>query len=333
MQTGTMTFTREVASRMKRAGQLALVVTVCACSGSGDADGAGGSGGNGSTVDITDAILENRSGDCADYVEQYAATVEDVNRGLIFEASLSVTEDSGSCRLTSNAVPNHDFNDGSEPFPNVFQEQTLALDIPRNPELADEPAVLTLTTYNGVMLNGTLIDVLAAACYGVGDEMIGCNDVSTPWRFDPMSPNNDFGTDTNNAHTQPDGTYHYHGNPVALFDDSPGSAGSPVVGFAADGFPIYGSYFFDGSTVRAAVSGYTLREGTRPDPPDGPGGTYDGTYIDDYEFTGAGDLDECNGMTVDGQYGYYVIDAYPWILRCHRGETDPSFDKGAAGAM
>ena len=52
-----------------------------------------------------------------------------------------------------------------------------------------------------------------------------------------------------------------------------------------------------------------------------PGGSYDGTYIQDYEFNqtkldaGTCDLDECNGMTIDGTYGYYVTDSYPWVLK------------------
>lgn len=299
------------------------LVTVCLCSGCGNTGGEA----DGQSIDITDAILENRSPDCADYVDQYAATAEDVYDGKIFEASLSVDSDGDSCSLDTNDVPNHDFNDGSRPFENDFSEQALTLEIVRNPEFADEPSEITLTSYNGVMLNGALIDLLSAGCWNVGDGTIGCNDESIPWRKDPVSPNNNFDTDTHNAHTQPTGAYHYHGPPEALFDDNPGPAGSPVIGFAADGFPIYGSYFFDGSSVRKAVSGYTLREGTRPTPPDGPGGTYDGTYIDDYEFTNAGDLDECNGMTVEGQYGYYVTDAYPWIIKCHRGTPDASFDK------
>jgi len=113
-----------------------------------------------------------------------------------------------------------------------------------------------------------------------------------------------------------------------MFSDS-GTAGvSPVIGFAADGFPIHGSWFFDeaSKTIRKAVSGYTLRQGTRNSNP-GPGGTYNGWYIDDYEFTNAGDLDACNGMTVDGQYGYYVTDSYPWVLGCLAGTPDASFDK------
>lgn len=66
------------------------------------------------------------------------------------------------------------------------------------------------------------------------------------------------GTDNNNAHTQPDGTYHYHGNPMAMFitDCDASGIASPVIGFAADGFPIYGSCFNDNGTVRKATSSY-----------------------------------------------------------------------------
>ena len=41
----------------------------------------------------------------------------------------------------------------------------------------------------------------------------------------------------------------------------------------------------------------------------------------------SGDLDECNGMQVDGQYAYYVIDAYPYVLACFKGLVDASFNK------
>jgi len=42
-----------------------------------------------------------------------------------------------------------------------------------------------------------------------------------------------------------------------------------------------------------------LRINTRPG-----GGTYDGTFIDDWEYIpGSGDLDQCNGMTQNGVYG------------------------------
>ena len=173
--------------------------------------------------------------------------------------------------------------------------------------------------------NGVVVDLLAAGCFGVGDGKIGCNDLSSAWRYDPMSPSANFGTDVHNAHTQPDGRYHYHGDPLAMYGES--SEVSPVIGFAADGFPIYGPYFDDGGTIREARSGFSLKIGSRPSGASDPGGDYDGTFVDDYEYTGAGDLDECNGMTIDGQYGYYVTRTYPWVLACLKGAPDASFDK------
>jgi len=32
-------------------------------------------------------------------------------------------------------------------------------------------------------------------------------------------------------------------------------------------------------------------------------------------------------MTVDGQYGYYVTESYPWVIACFSGAPDDSFDK------
>ena len=58
-----------------------------------------------------------------------------------------------------------------------------------------------------------------------------------------------------------------------------------------------------------------------------PGGSYDGTYTSDWEYSAnAGDLDECNGMTIDGVYGYYVTDSYPWVMGCYKGTPDSSFN-------
>ena len=52
--------------------------------------------------------------------------------------------------------------------------------------------------------------------------------------------------------------------------------------------------------------------------------------MDDYEYVaGLGDLDACNGMTVDGAYGYVVTEGFPYILGCFTGTPDPSFRKNA----
>lgn len=186
------------------------------------------------------------------------------------------------------------------------------------------------------MFNGVPLDLLSAGCYrpnhpmadADGNVPIGCS-TNDPWLLDPLGTTSRFGADQHNAHTQPDGFYHYHGNPQAMFDDYPGPLGSPVIGFAADGFPIYGSHFYDQDTgsERKALSGYTLKSGTRPDSATDLGGSYDGTYVDDWEYTASGDLDECNGMAVNGQYGYNVTDSYPWVMGCLSGVADGSFDK------
>jgi len=70
---------------------------------------------------------------------------------------------------------------------------------------------------NAILLNGVKVDILAAACFQVGDERTGCTDPLQPWRFDPMFSANGFRVDSHNAHSQPDGAYHYHGVPNALF--------------------------------------------------------------------------------------------------------------------
>ena len=291
-----------------------------------EAGGDPGGPGNGDPIDITDAILTNGSGNCADYVESYTSSVMDLGRSVAFNGDLVIESASGTCTFTTNAIPNHDFNDGPG-FPNNVAEQSDVYEVTAAPQMAATTTGLSLTYDNAIMLNGVKSDVLAAACFGVGDERTGCNNINQPWRFDPMFAANGFRVDSHNAHTQPDGTYHYHGTPNALFY-SDTVIESPVVGFAADGYPIFGSYFDDGDVVRKATSSFQLKSGLRPSGAGDPGGTFDGTYRDDYEYVDStGDLDECNGMTVDGVYGYYITDSFPYILACFKGTPDLSFRK------
>lgn len=321
----------------------AAIGLLAACSSSGgsnDASGGTDSGDNdapmAASVDITNVIFDERSADCADYDNTYVSSVMDIQRALGFAGDVLMEAGVDDCTLTTNNIPNHDFNDLSASFATDVSEVPQNFVIARNPSAAASPTPLSQRTYNGVMLNGVPIDLLSAGCYDPtspmadadGNVPIGCRETD-PWLLDPLGPASDFGVDGHHAHTQPNGSYHYHGNPNAMFDDFPGPSGSPVIGFAADGFPIYGSYFLDPASgaVRKAESGYTLRAGTRPSSATDPGGSYDGTYVDDWEYTAAGDLDACNGMTVDGQYGYYVTDSYPWILGCLTGTPDDSFDK------
>jgi hypothetical protein len=289
----------------------------------------------GDAVDIRNAVLTNTSGDCADYSAAYQAEVTDIERDMGFVSQFDVSEDGESCSVTANVVPNYDFNDGTGRFVEPVAEQNLSLKVPRNATVANSTSGLSLLMYNAVMLNGVVLDQVANGCYMPNDASAdedgnianGCG-LWVDWRLDPLGAVS-LGADSHNGHTQPGGMYHYHGDPHALYDPQATDQVSPVIGFAADGFPIYGPHHVDPTSgaVRDAVSGYTLKEGSRPDGDSSPGGTYDGTYIQDYEFTDAGTLDECNGMTVDGQYGYYVADSYPYVMGCYTGTPDLSFFK------
>ncbi len=285
--------------------------------------------------DITNAILTKRSADCADYVGTYSASVEDISRQKPFTSKVAIEIVGATCVITSNGIPNHDFNGPTADFANQVRELPGTFRIPRNPKQSAAATRLSQRSYDAVLLNGTPVDLLSAGCYRPsgpradknGNVLAGCRDTD-PWLLDPPAYDAYFGVDQHNAHAQPDGRYHYHANPNALFLDNDLEMPSPVIGFAADGFPVYGTIFRDkDGTIRPARSGYVLKTEPRPAPPDGPGGMPDGTYLEDYEFTGEGDLDRCNGMTVDGQYGYYVTPSYPWVLNCFVGTPDPSFNK------
>ena len=281
-------------------------------------------------IDITDSILTNSSANCADYINSYQSSVSDIKRSVSYQGSLTIALSGEKCSFTSNQIPNHDFNDSSAAFASDVSEQAATTySVTATPTAANRTTALSLTYDNALFLNGVKLDLLSAACSGVGNEKDGCIDINQPFRFDPMSPLNTFGVDSHNAHPQPGGAYHYHGSPVALFYTDTAIV-SPVIGFAADGFPVYGSYFDDNGTIRKATSSYQLKQGARATVSGvNPGGSYDGQFIDDYEYVqGKGDLDECNGMTQNGSYGYYVTDSYPWVMGCFTGTPDDSFKKG-----
>lgn len=284
--------------------------------------------------DIRAKIFTRRDGSCKEYIGDFHANVTDVKNSKSMSSSLKITYANNECTWVSNSIPNHDYNDGNSSFVTNVSEVVETFNMPSSPSFASGTTSLTLQYDNAIFLNGVKLDLLAAACYGIGtaplgQEKVGCGQVKTPWRYDPMFSDNSFRTDTHNAHTQPDGAYHYHGTPNALYDQS-GNTESGVVGFAADGYPIFGPFIDDSGTIRAAISGYSLKAGARTSQANEgafPGGNHDGTYRDDYEYTGSGDLDECNGMTRNGVYGYYITNSFPWVLNCFNGTPDESFSK------
>jgi arylsulfatase A-like enzyme len=304
----------------------------------------------GDALDITDGgnngIYSARTYTCARFVRDYTASVSDLNGtedstadDTLFTANLSISVVNGNCVFESDGIPNHDMQDTGR-FATTVSEQDDTYRVTATPDFADEIYFGDLGTEQGIYLNGVKIDIYAAACLGVGvpNERIGCgaNTVADEdeWRFDPMFSDNGFRTDSHNAHTQPSGAYHYHGSPNALFDGT-GSAESGVVGFAADGFPIFGLYIGENGQFRKVTSSYRLISGNRPTLDLGGSSAeyseqpYNGAFRQDYVYeAGSGDLDECNGMTRDGGYGYYVTEGFPYIVGCFMGTPDDSFLPG-----
>jgi len=154
------------------------------------------------------------------------------------------------------------------------------------------------------------------------------------------------------AHMGPGG-YHYHfdGNCMHWHNETnedsdyefskvDNSTHSPIIGFAFDGYPIYGSYGHVDGNVTLMRSNYILKENS--------GMGYNG--IDDYEYSpdNGGHLDACNGRFSptpefpDGIYHYYSTmpimgsnpdanNAFPYFINCYRGVAEDSNADGGGG--
>ncbi|MBI4752737.1 MAG: YHYH protein [Acidobacteria bacterium] len=228
--------------------------------------------------------------------------------------------------ISSNGVPNHDHGEfPNAGNPNEIREQNHLFRVTMNPKPAEHVTRLGLHPF-GVALNGIPFDPGAAEFWD-GDPQSG-------WQYEALSGKVKLGMDHHHAHVQPGGTYHYHGIPTGLVAQLRKGTQMVLIGYAADGFPIYSQFGYSNPTdpnspVKELNSSYRLKPGTRPD---GPGGAYDGTFVQDWEYVpGAGDLDQCNGRTgitpeyPTGTYYYVVTADYPFIPRLFRGTPDPSF--------
>ena len=331
--------------------------------------------------DISYAKLVNRNPDCSAYKGVYQATINDHQEDTVHHSHFEITYDvlTDKCIFESNNIPNHDIGKDTtngRDFGSTVDanNNTYRLEVPRNPTNPDPNTVPTyitrrggFITMNGIMLNGVDLDMDSAFCYNENfpgpikislrsrdDPTIRCT-TRQEWYAIPVANPNIVTVDEYKGHSF-NGRYHYHGNNDALYShdhDSEGDiflaakrtgcSGSPVVGFAPDGFPIYGQYYFNIAdrawNLRKAKSSYRIKEsfiatgrrdigGSEPVLPindDYPLGIFenDWEYVDGY-----GDLDECNGM-VDyyGNYGYYYTDEYPYGPVCTKGVPDPSFTK------
>ncbi len=245
---------------------------------------------------------------------------------------VSISLEGGYRVIRSNGIPNHET--GTFPNrrnPNRISAQSHEFRVPAMPKAAARPTALSHRNF-GVALNGIPFDPFTAEFWN--------RDRRSGWRYEAMGGRVDLGLDSSNAHVQPNGAYHYHGLPNGLIRSWSPERHSGLIGFAADGFPIYALYGYAtgqlGDPVRPMQPGWQLKRGTRPG---GPGGAHDGTFVEDFEFAGGGDLDVNNGRVTrtpdfpDGTYAYFLTDAFPFIPRSFAGTPDPSFRHGPPGGQ
>ncbi|MEM6253805.1 MAG: YHYH protein [Cyanobacteria bacterium P01_D01_bin.156] len=228
--------------------------------------------------------------------------------------------------IYANGIPAHTPGTFPNPGnPNTISAQSHTFRITLNPQITGQSTPVRPAF--GVALNGVPFEPGTAEYWN--------RDRNSGWNYDALSGKINLGLDQHNAHVQPNGSYHYHGLPTGLLN---GTAMTPV-GYAADGFPVYGQYgYADANSSTSGLvelqSSYRLKTGQRPS---GPGGTHDGTFVQDFEYVaGLGDLDDCNGRFgvtpehPDGIYHYYITTTFPFIPRCVKGTPDESFQRAAA---
>jgi hypothetical protein len=232
-------------------------------------------------------------------------------------------------------LPDHDVGT----FPNPNNPNTIAA----QSVVSSKPLAPTLTTVATSLggprgdiahvLNGVKIDAsTAGSCNDSGSNCSLIGEVGT-WSIEALGQSAfKFGTDSNNAHVQPGGAYHYHGMPEGFIAKLGKGKAMTLIGWAADGFPIYARYGYtvatDATTALKVMTGsYQLK--TTPDANRPATSLYAmGTFAQDYQYVaGSGDLDECNGRTgvtpefPAGIYHYYATDSYPYLQRCVKGKV------------
>lgn len=163
------------------------------------------------------------------------------------------------------------------------------------------------------------------------------------------------------GHPNGSGEYHTHASPACLYDITDSINASPLIGYAFDGYPIYGGYSYSDpldttSSIKMLKSSYRLRNiAVRSSLPDGTmltsslyGPAIDtnttslnplnntpiaaplGAYMEDYEFvSGLGDLDIHNGRYCktreypNGIYAYFTTLA--WVTDGYGTGIKPAF--------
>ena len=222
--------------------------------------------------------------DAEQYLDLFSYHRKDSNKDGIDNLVLSHNET--HLMMDSQGYPNHPTaifpNSGN---PNRIEIQKFRFQLPLEPKLNDHITRLPMGPI-GTAVNGVV--------YFNPFEQGGMNAVegySEVW------------LDSCCGHPQQTGVYHYHKYPVCVkspFKDN-GKQHSPVIGFAFDGFPIYGPYESEGLMAKDAVGEQTL--------------------------------DACNGHTdsVRGYHYHVTPGRFPYIIGGYAGVPELANIRGRRG--
>lgn len=212
-----------------------------------------------------------------DHCAAVAASVDDAG----FADSVEVSCTDTNAILTSDTYPDHDMMTGitgtNEQVP-VPAEYSAPIKL--TPVFNGNP--LTRDASLGVAVNGVPI-----YDYTGGGEMSEADLAHHQTQHDTLQTGQ---LDVCGGHAGRGDDYHYHVAPNCMIDQMANAGPDAIIGWAFDGFPIYGDTNPDGSEIAEGV------------------------------------LDVCNGQSDDTfGYRYHTSQSAPYIVQCLMGES-PDFD-------
>ena len=246
-----------------------------------------------------------------------------------------VIED-GNITISTNGLPNHDFHSGPGC---CASQQDSAWVIPLEPtnDSMCNPSVSSDGCTMAPDRGAIAFAVNGVAIYGPEDGPGGDAVAGHEGAYEEDRQEIWLGLCL--GHSGPGGEYHYHADGNCIHWHPEGeqtwlnysiessrtvTEHSPIIGFALDGYSIYGFVGWDeDEEVSEMTSSYRLKDGETG---------YNG--IDDYEYVAElGDLDSCNGhyaATPDWPEGIYHYHStwengeggigFPYFINCYRGE-------------
>ncbi|MBO2010703.1 YHYH protein [Hymenobacter negativus] len=242
----------------------------------------------------------------------------------------------GNVYITCASIPSYTIGPSWGNNPNTPSNQNFVYKITRTPVPNTGTATATPLGHTGVWSNGV-------SMYNAWDAMSYTN--GGVWRQNAIVVEGP-GFDSCLGHPAANGEYHHHLNPRCLYNDHDSSRHSPIIGYALDGYPIYGAYGYANPTTPGALksmrSSYRTRNiTTRTTLPNGSTASQVGPvvnaakpigyYLEDFEYVaGRGDLDDHNGrfcVTPEypmGTYAYFIT-INRWYEGAYPYTTGPTY--------